>query len=418
MQQRIVLIVLFSLLALGGIAACEFESVQFGKESSQGEEAVVETATSEAMDATPAEETVAPEPETSPEQPAEEPPEPQGIRQLQQPCNPLPQAPLNQQCQRGLRCVRINALDAVCLQDCSQDNSVCSKSSGARTTCRHIGWTREKPQSLISVCVKVVGANEACDLSKSIDCKKDVASYLICKEGKCQEGRLATKADEPCGTFLPSPVECDISKRLTCSGHNNKCTQGYRALEGDRCSAGQWYCDPGFQCMNLTVGPEICVKQCNLGLPDDKACPFRPKFRCLPNNDGKGVCLQLNCTTPNECLYQNVPHQCYSINLQGTRTKACLPAEEGTRGLGKSCTTTGKNSCVYPFVCVEIDRGSGYSACVPTCQYTEHCKTFDPRMVCNAVNRVCMWQCKDNSDCPKVMECAPLGACGSKNPSP
>ncbi|TNE50475.1 MAG: hypothetical protein EP343_08400 [Deltaproteobacteria bacterium] len=398
--------------------ACDLEIVRVAQEKANEERSLEPPSTEELSQDTansPDEASTQDEAGAS-EEPVVE-PEPAGIRQLHQPCNPLVLSPLNQQCKPGLRCIRINALDAFCLQDCSLDSNACQGNSDGRTVCRQIAWTQRKPFQPVKVCIQEVEANKACDLKKSTLCQRaGTLRHFVCKEGQCLEGNLVTEAGKPCGVALPNPVECDITQGLVCSSHNNLCNKGYPALEGDICGVDDLLCEPGFQCMNLTVGPNICVKQCNLNLPAEKACPFRQNFRCIPNNDGRGVCLQLNCSVPSECLYQNVPHQCYTINLQGTPTKACLPAESGSQTLGKSCNATGSRGCKYPFVCVESGSGSGYSACVPPCQYTSQCKEYDPRMVCNSQAKVCMWQCKDKSDCPRVMDCAPVGVCGSKNP--
>lgn len=404
-----------AVLLLFCLKACNVEVLQFGE--NKNESGSQEQATSQeekpAQDASTAPEN------SSNEEPAEK-EAPIGYRQLHQPCEWYESAPLTKRCVKGLRCVRLEGVDAVCLQDCSENPNLClANKASQRTQCRHIAWTQNKPRQPVSVCVKEVALNESCGLEKSVLCAKTRANHRVCRLGKCLEAKLVKRENAPCGLFLPQPAECDLASGLTCSGlRNNTCQRGVAALEGSICDRFERYCGPGFLCSSLDVTgkiPSICLLQCDPKQPQETACPKRPGFTCVPGNVS-GACVQLGCGTYRECYYQDPPNQCTTVRSQQGETTACTPALPGTQKLGQPCNQDSKR-CEYPLLCSHTTEAATDSICVPPCRTKKDCGDFEQRLVC-IQSKLCVWRCAADSDCPmEGMKCiVEKGICSNPNP--
>lgn len=348
--------------------------------------------------------------QVSPEQPPQE-----GQRQLHQACLWWDSASPDRRCAPGFLCVRRNAFQAFCLQDCSEDVSVCSQNKDGRTDCVQVAWTREKPRLPKMVCLQKVAKDQACDLGKSITCQNSGFNHLLCNKGRCAEARLAKQVNAACGLQWDPPIACDITRGLTCSWkHKNTCQTGIVALEGDNCTSDS-LCEPGFVCLRLlnnTADAKVCAKMCNTKEPSNQACPGHPNFTCIPTIEVDGVCQQTGCTTYHDCGFQNPLHECRKV--ADDYGSACVPFPNGSRKLGQSCDPSFKNPsmfCKAPFSCIRVRDTVTWTACLPQCRFESDCKAFSSTLTCDTKLNVCAWRCLISDTCPKGMQCSQQGVC-------
>lgn len=357
-------------------------------------------------------------PETPHEQIVEQAPEQvEGKRTLHQPCLWWQGAPAAQRCASGFLCVRSSEFDAFCLQDCSSDATLCTSNQDRRTECLQLSWDLSTPRQPLSACLDIVGKDFPCDLTKSIACKRSSFNHLVCIQGKCVEGTLAKGTGSPCGLDKQPPVECDITKEITCSSSiNNTCQLGAAALEGDECGNDR-YCQPGFTCIGQKNGLTVCMKDCDINKPASESCPNRPNFVCLPTTQGGGVCAQEKCTSYHDCAFKFPPHECTPV--AGYKEKICFPFRRGPQPLGAPCDTTFNRKdqhCQTPLSCVLFERDPNMTACVPQCRFDADCKPFSSKMICDPTIKSCVWPCLSTSDCPDGLECTPsTRLCASKD---
>ncbi len=352
--------------------------------------------------------------EPVPEKVIEQPPvdePPVGKRGLHLPCNWASDAKLAEKCARGLRCIRIDATIAVCLQDCSSDASLCNDNNDGRNACTHVAWNGDET---VSVCTKEVSSGESCGLESSLFCKKSPFDHLVCQKGKCVAAKLARQINENCGENLSPPVECDISQGLTCN-HLARCVKGKQAFEGESCSDTD-LCSPPNRCVNFTdSNQKVCLRACT----SETDCQHRPgtTFTCFKQgNATSGVCLQSNCVISSDCVYKTDPlFRCSGLNTGGS---ICVPFPDGTRFLGQTCGIG--NVCAPPYICQKILTGDKSAVCLLECRTSTECeKTGFAAPSCSSRTRggICVARCNKGESCPVGLSCsATEGYCHLPNP--
>ncbi|TNE50476.1 MAG: hypothetical protein EP343_08405 [Deltaproteobacteria bacterium] len=364
--------------------------------------------------------------ETPPEPPPEPPDEPPGPgqRTLHQSCQWYRNAPAERRCTPGLLCVRHGVFDAHCLQDCSQDVTTCNANKDGRTECTQVTWTHDNPRLPQMACLNVVGKEQACDLGTSVTCQRSGFNHLMCVGGKCVDATLALQAGALCGKQWNPPIECDITRGLTCSTtHLNTCQEGVKAWEGDECNTpDSALCAPGTVCVYASERPNttrICAKTCSTQDPPETACDGRTNFVCIPTIELDGVCRQANCTSYHDCAFRQPLHECRSF--KGKVEKVCAPFERGPRKLGQSCDPSFKDlalRCEEPLSCITVQDKIQWASCFPQCRFDDDCKAFSSTMTCDTFNKVCVWRCQSTADCPQGTQCSALKICASPPNTP
>ncbi|MCK6509648.1 hypothetical protein L6R29_06755 [Myxococcota bacterium] len=349
------------------------------------------------------------EPDTTPVQ--------DGLRALFEPCLSLRGAAPKDRCRTGLVCVRVNSLESRCLQDCTDNASVCATNTDGRNECTRVSYERYA-LSAIRVCAKFAQKDENCDPRQAVLCARNQNPHLICISATCSAARILNLEGEDCSDGQSPPVECNADAGLACDPSTNKCVKGVPAFEGDRCdrnnpsSGVRRVCERAHSCVGFTNNGqsiEICLKDCKLSDPLG-TCLHKQGANMICRAFGPaGYCVERDCKSQADCKLEGHSKECSTLTDQ---SKICFPLPpEGTRKAGELCNTTPAQACEHPFNCVPTTTAGaerrGY--CGAQCLTNEDCASMPFNASCNLNRqdgiRLCGYSCAKNEDCPKGLVC-------------
>ncbi len=269
----------------------------------------------------------------------------------------------NSNCDTGQVCIQFQGqTKGTCFQDCSSSAAICSNNTDGRQKCT--AFARTAQNKTISVCVKEVGTNASCDVTKSIIC---VSGNACSSVGKCI--RVTTVSEgQQCDSQASPPTICGTN--LLCVGFG-----------------------AGF--------PSICMRSC-APAPAPSTCGTG--FSCITLSSGMGACLQTGCTSTSQCRYTNPPHRCITNSSGG---KSCYPEPlPGPRTFGQVCNfSTVSTRCVRGLTCLTVPNATrGF--CSKDCTSSGSCPSSPSGAQCTKINtqgtKMCLFGC---TRCPSGLKC-------------
>ncbi|HAA54332.1 MAG TPA: hypothetical protein DCE42_06230, partial [Myxococcales bacterium] len=261
---------------------------------------------------------------------------------LHQPCQ------TDTDCGTGNRCVRASNVLQICVQECTNDPTICNKNP-KRKVCRAYTITDQGQQ--LSMCAEEASSGQSCDFSKSIMCK----SNLVCDNGSCRAATYVNEG-EICDSTAATPVLCALG--LTCVSFGN----------------GR---------------PNVCLKLCSVANP--VRCS-RSSFSCMPFQTGGqvGDCIQTTCTQNSDCVFTNTPHECVSTSSGG---KLCVSSTSpGTATFGNICDNN-TIRCQAGLTCLATSSTAANGFCSQDCTTSGTCPTGGTCTQVSTTQKMCLIPC-------------------------
>lgn len=347
-------------------------------------------------------------------------------------------------CEAGKTCV--NGTCAATKQECSPAcsaeetciNGSCVKSTACTSDANCSGAT-PKCNTTTGKCEAAStsngGVGQAC--SKSSPCAREQTPPLYCSatSNTCKEATLVSDVGGACNkqndTSEPYKV-CDANATLYCNQETGTCKQAQTAAEGKECDPTGVHnegtgilCQSGLICLNYEAGTSL--QRCHKPCTGNSDCTTQGTT-CEPLlQGGKGVCLDVDCSSDEECAYSNFACRDFTDGK-----KLCMPKlASGPIAFGGLCKTPaakygcntnplgGGNASAF---CLKTRTDSTLGFCSQVCDSDRDCPTAkddrgsDVSSTCvaaSATQQMCLFRCgQPGKDCPVGLKCTDIG--GSK----
>jgi len=314
---------------------------------------------------------------------------------------------VSRKCGTGLKCVRVDAFEAICMIDCSRSSQICKSNGKGYPHCQKLN--PEPNGTVVSVCVKQAKRNQSCEPKLSIYCQEDSAPYTVCRNGKCEDAKQCNTNGCDC-TPSNTPPHKICGSGLVCVEEKTgyKCRRGQKAFEGEECDTVSRLCPAGYHCLKIS-SKSFCYKKCDLSNPVG-TCLQNPKLQCKQFGFATPVCAQLDCKSATECVFTQTYHSCRQE--RATKKNFCSPitTTNGSIGFAGLCKASENRFCKHPFECINFGSDG---MCMMQCSDNNDCIRFHPNGKCSLRNNVtgvslCSIECSLDANCPKGLVCRPL----------